>query len=1608
LPGVNDTGTQNTTGNAATATSAGTVTGAAQVAITSLGTLTTLRVDNIKIDGNLISSTDTNGNIAITPNGSGEVDISKVDIDGGAIDNTTIGGSTPAAGSFTTLTATSVDVTGWITSSKKKHSDSYIYVSASYDGTVTNGSSSKPYKTIATAITASSDNTTIFIHSGTYTENLLVPSDISICFLGEDKDTTIITGGSLSTNCFYQSSSSSSKIYKWKNLTIKDSLYGIRSKSSSEYLVENCLFKNNGWNGTLAGSENQTGYTALWTSNNTSSGGGLRLQKATNKTTVINCEVEYCLRGLRVEDSDNVIIQDNYSHHNLDSGIYLADSSYAGTYGCSNCFISGNKVEHNKNNGILLIGTQQGQVLNNTVLNNYNSGIQLFFSTEVDISSNVINSNNLKSYNGIGNGGDAYGAIAVSSMSPSPLAYYCIINGNDMSNNLQGSQTSKYAIYVSTNVTGTGSTIYVNNNEVTGDDYMFNNTTPISNNISVIGTLSVTGASTLTGNVTASGNLSVTGTGTFSSTISAVTGSSVGNLTLANGSITDSSGAISFDNENLSTTGTLESGNLSVTGYVGISNSSTESGELRIYEATNNGTNYTSFKVGTQSNDVTYILPTSDGTSGYQLTTNGSGILSWASAGTGGGGGSGVITGVTNGDYNRIATFSGSNTLDGEANLTFDGTNLKLGSTAGSGVDAYFYTAGTAAHVGLQWDADGNTEGMLIGGADGHGIDFKFFGETSGKYIQWDMSGDELVLASSSKLSFHDAAGGENIVASEDGHLEINAGTTLDMTAPTVDINASTAVTIDTPSLTLSSSSASEPILHITNTHDGATSGELRFNKDGASAADDDVIGNITFVSEDDTPGFAGGPVSRTYASIVGTIADMTVNKVGGKLTLNVAKPGGTLTTGLTIEDSIGTGAGLSSLTTIAGNMTVNSTIVASAGISVKNGNTSAGFINFFEDSDNGSNKVTLIGPASISPDLTITLPSANTTLVGTTTTDTLTNKTLTSPTINVGSDAAGDIYYRNGSNAFARLAKGSNDQVLTLASGIPSWADAGGGSSTTINNNADNRIITGSGTADTLEAEANLTFDGSDIKLLSDGAEIHFGANSEIKLIHDQDAGLILKHTATADDKPVKLTLQTGEIDIAADDVIGAIDFQAPDEGTQGASRIVAAGIQAVSEGNFSNSNNATKLVFKTAASEAASEKMSLSSAGNLTVSGTMTATTGIINTTVGGVYMMANTDSTHFNNCLLLRGSNLTTGNLYHANGNVGIGDDAMLAFTSGDYNVVIGYQAGLKMTDSNDNVLLGYLAGGEIVKSYRNICIGKSAGITIAHDAANDNICIGYQSDVSGGYQDGHNQIVIGADATGVGHQYAVIGNAACQRVYMNQNGNGVIYANGTIQSSDSRIKTNIVDIDDSSALQYVRDIPCRYYTYLDTALRGTEQTPGFIAQEVEAVFPLAVSTDTNFIPNEYRLLTNYTLTETTTPINSEDTTQGNYWNLTINDLTDLSTTNKYRIKVSNDTTFDLNSDINKTRDITAIDGNQTSFMIKEQWTHIFLFGKEVTDFKRIDKTKIFTLHHSAIQQIDTTLTAEQAKIASLETELASEKAKVVTLESEVAAIKAHLGM
>ena len=55
---------------------------------------------------------------------------------------------------------------------------------------------------------------------------------------------------------------------------------------------------------------------------------------------------------------------------------------------------------------------------------------------------------------------------------------------------------------------------------------------------------------------------------------------------------------------------------------------------------------------------------------------------------------------------------------------------------------------------------------------------------------------------------------------------------------------------------------------------------------------------------------------------------------------------------------------------------------------------------------------------------------------------------------------------------------------VCTATSFVGSGANLTGITGTTINNNANNRVITGSGTANTLEAESALTFDGTTLQV--------------------------------------------------------------------------------------------------------------------------------------------------------------------------------------------------------------------------------------------------------------------------------------------------------------------------------------------------------------------------------------------------------------------------------------------------------------------------------------------------------------------------------------------
>jgi hypothetical protein len=69
------------------------------------------------------------------------------------------------------------------------------------------------------------------------------------------------------------------------------------------------------------------------------------------------------------------------------------------------------------------------------------------------------------------------------------------------------------------------------------------------------------------------------------------------------------------------------------TGALDVLGNSTAGSNLKLYEDTDNGTNYVSFKApDTIAANVTWTLPAADGTSAQVLSTNGSGTLSWATA----------------------------------------------------------------------------------------------------------------------------------------------------------------------------------------------------------------------------------------------------------------------------------------------------------------------------------------------------------------------------------------------------------------------------------------------------------------------------------------------------------------------------------------------------------------------------------------------------------------------------------------------------------------------------------------------------------------------------------------------------------------------------------------------------------------------------------------------------------------------------------------------------------------------------------------------------------------------------------------------------------------
>lgn len=133
------------------------------------------------------------------------------------------------------------------------------------------------------------------------------------------------------------------------------------------------------------------------------------------------------------------------------------------------------------------------------------------------------------------------------------------------------------------------------------------------------------------------------------------------------------------------------------------------------------------------------------------------------------------------------------------------------------------------------------------------------------------------------------------------------------------------------------SETTEDPILHLKNTTNDATGPTLKLNNakagGGNFGADDDVLGTISFDGEDD----AGN--AQQYANINSTIDVAANGQESGKLAIQVASNDGGLEDGLILtggsldtEVDVTIGTGSASITTIAGDLTINGDQIKTAG----------------------------------------------------------------------------------------------------------------------------------------------------------------------------------------------------------------------------------------------------------------------------------------------------------------------------------------------------------------------------------------------------------------------------------------------------------------------------------------------------------------------------------------------------------------------------------------------------------------------------------------------------------------------------------------------------
>lgn len=178
-----------------------------------------------------------------------------------------------------------------------------------------------------------------------------------------------------------------------------------------------------------------------------------------------------------------------------------------------------------------------------------------------------------------------------------------------------------------------------------------------------------------------------------------------------------------------------------------------------------------------------------------------------------------------------------------------------------------------------------------------------------------------------------------------------------------------------------------------------------------------------------------------------------------------------------------------------------------------------------------------------------------------------------------------------------------------------------------------------------------------------------------------------------------------------------------------------------------------------------------------------------------------------------------------------------------------------------------------------------------------------------------------------------------------------------------SSDRRIKCNIEDVPDNLALQLVRDIECKYYNYIDDE-KKEKKTIGFIAQDVQRVFPLAVNEKFNYIPD-------HNIDAVISSVDQNEKLE--LWNIKFKNIRDDVNPGTFMRFI------DLHSKVQTFIDVAM--NPDRSFTFDKNHEHLKIYGRGVNNFLTIEKSKIFALHHAAIQELEKVTKTQKDEIKEL---------------------------